>query len=373
VRCKQDRFSLSCLLAICCLTPLLSSCRPSTPEVLRIGAILPLSGKSAQYGRFIQEGLELAVSEVNAGEGIRGKKLAIIYEDDQANPNMAANAMKKLAEVNRVPIVFGSWASSSVLAEAPIAEKDHVIVMAEAVSPKIRDAGDYIFRIQPDGSYYMRDLAKAAYQRLGLRRIATLYVTNDFGVDLSAKFKEYFRELGGTVTSENGFEQGQADFRSYLTLIAGQKPDAIFIPTYTEAGQILTQARELGITQRFLAAATFENPEILRIAGQAAEGVVYPHHFYPDSPDPRVRAYQIKYRARYGRDSEGFAVLAYDGLHILADSLCKCGSDATCVKDYLYSVHHYAGVTGDTGFDEKGDVIKPIVIKVVRGGQFRVL
>ncbi len=242
--------------------------------------------------------------------------------------------------------------------------------MAEAVSPQIREAGDFIFRIQPDGSYYMRELARAAYDDLGLRRIAILYVNNDFGIDLAAKFKESFSARGGTILSENGFEQGQTDFRSPLTLIAGEKPDGVFIPGYTEAGQILKQARELGLPQRFLAAATFENPDILEIAGASAEGVVYPHHFDPSSTDPRARQYQEKYQARYGRLSEGFAVLAFDGLHILAAALSECGSDGTCIKDYLYKLKEYEGVTGRTSFDDKGDVIKLIIVKTVEGGSF---
>jgi ABC-type branched-subunit amino acid transport system substrate-binding protein len=85
----------------------------------RIGAILPLSGPSARYGKWIQEGLELAREEVNAAGGIGGRPLQILYEDDQATPRLAATAMQKLATSDRVPVVFGSWASSS--ARAPSA------------------------------------------------------------------------------------------------------------------------------------------------------------------------------------------------------------------------------------------------------------
>lgn len=355
------------LLAACVFA---TGCPKPPTDAFRLGAILPLSGRSAQYGRFIQEGLELGVSEVNAAGGVRGRPLAILYEDDQATPNLAANAMKKLAEVDRVPIVFGSWASSSVLAQAPIAEKAKVIVMAEAVSPKIRDAGDFVFRIQPDGSYYMETLAKGAYEALGLRQVATIYVNNDFGIDLAARFRQSFEKLGGKIVSEDGFEQGTSDFRSHLTLLKGRSFDGVFVPAYTEIGHLLRQAQELGVKATFLAAATFENPDILEVAGPAAEGVLYPHHFDPDAQNPAVRRYQESYSKRWGHPSEGFAVLAYDGLQIAAKALGQCDRDTVCIRDFLYQLRGFEGVTGTTSFDEKGDIIKPIALKTVRSGRF---
>lgn len=360
------------LLAACCLVGWVTA-NPAQQDAqppVKIGAILPLSGQSAQYGKWIQEGLEMARSEINAHGGLNGRPVKIIYEDDQATPKLAANAMQKLADVDKVPVVFGSWASSSVLAQAPIADRSHVIVMAEAVSPKIRDAGDYIFRIQPDGRLYMRALAPFAFKKLGLRNIAILYVNNDFGADLAAVFRQEFAKLGGKIVFENGFAQGTSDFRSQLTLLANAKPDAVFAPSYAEIGQMLKQAKELGLKLKFLAAATFENPDILAIAKDAAEGVVYPHHFDPSASDERVRAYQKNYQARYGRPSEGFAVLAYEGLHLLAPILRACGAKTDCIKTKLYALENYEGVTGATRFDEMGDVVKPILIKTVRNGEF---
>ena len=318
------------------------------------GAILPLSGPTAQYGKWIKEGLELAKEQVNTDGGIGGVPLRIIYEDDQATPRLAASAMQKLAEVDKVPFVFGSWASSSVLAQAPIAEKNEVVVMAEAVSPKIRDAGEYTFRIQPDGQYYMQILAPFVFNKMKLRKIAIIYVNNDFGVDLAAKFKEIFIGLGGGIVSENGFKQGKTDLRTELSLALASNPDAIFAPTYTEIGYLLKQAKELGAKIPFIAAATFENPSILNIAQNTAEGVVYPHHFDALSINPKAQQYQVAYKAKYGRLSEGFAVLAYDGIHIIAGIFNKCNRDTLCIKEELYKVKNYPGVTGTTSFDKKG-------------------
>lgn len=106
------------------------------PEEIRIGAILPLTGSSAQYGLWIKEALELGREEVNSKGGINGKPLTITYEDDQADPKIATSAMQKLITVDKVPLVYGSWASSCVLSAAPIAEEPRRFLSAKQFHPK---------------------------------------------------------------------------------------------------------------------------------------------------------------------------------------------------------------------------------------------
>lgn len=369
------RRTLGCIVLIILFSFLVAAlfgCAKKPPEAkeIRIGAVLPLTGQSAQYGKWIQEGLEIARGEINTAQSINGKKLEIIYEDDQANPTIAANAMLKLVNTDRVPVVFGSWASSCALAQAPIAERTHTVLLAEAISPKLREAGDYVFRIQPDARYYLRALVPFAFHDLDIRRISILHINNDFGVDQANVFRQEFEKMGGIVLSDEAFEQGGSDFKTDLTKLNARNPQAIFCPAYTEIAIILKQARELGMEQQFLGSVPFENPDILRTAGNAAEGVVYPHHFDPESSEVLVKEYQKKYTAKYGRKSEGFAALAYDGMHIISFVMRKCGEDPSTIKNELYRIKDFPGVTGSTSFDECGDVVKPIIIKTVRSGMF---
>lgn len=337
---------------------------------IRMGAVLPLTGSSARYGKWIQEGLQLAVDHINRDGAINGRPLEIMYEDDQAQATYAASAMQKLVTVDRVPVVFGSWASSSVLAQAPIAERSRTVLMAEAISPQIREAGDFVFRIQPDARFYLRALVPFVFETLQARTASILYINNDFGVDQAAVFKAEFERLGGRVLSQESYLSNTTDFRAQLTKIRAKGPDVLFLPGYAEVGTVLRQAQELGLRCRFVGSVPTENPDLISVAGPAAEGIVYPSHFDPDASDPAVRAFQGDYASRYGRQAEGFAALAYDGLMIIASGLRQCGSGAVCLRDYLYSVRDHPGVTGTTSFDEKGDVIKPIIIKTVRDGRF---
>lgn len=333
---------------------------------IKIGIILPLTGPNAKYGQYMKEALDIAQDEINnQHNGINGNKIKLIFEDDQALPQNAVNVVQKFISDPDIPIIFGPWASSSVLAIAPIVNKAKIPVIAEAQSPKIRDAGDYIFRIQPDSRYYLKTLVPFVKENLNLYRVAILYVNNDYGSDLARVFTEDFEKLGGKIIFSEGFTQNSIDFRSMLIKIKSLKPDGIFIPAYVEAGYIMKQARELNIETQFLGSAPMENPEIVTIAGEASEGAIYAHHFDPDSPDPQVKKFEDEYRIRYGKQVEGYAALAYDGLYIISHIISKVGNDRTAIKDFLYKIQNFPGVTGYTSFDDHGDVIKPIVIRKI--------
>ncbi|MBW2991330.1 ABC transporter substrate-binding protein, partial [Candidatus Woesearchaeota archaeon] len=117
-------------------------------EPIRIASVLPLTGPAAYAGTWISQGLELALEEVNREGGVNGRPLEIIYEDDQCNPQRAVTAMNKLIYADGIKVVLGPQCSSGILAAAPIAEKEEVIILAPiGSSPKITHAGDFIFRL----------------------------------------------------------------------------------------------------------------------------------------------------------------------------------------------------------------------------------
>jgi branched-chain amino acid transport system substrate-binding protein len=366
---RNFKFTLIFSLILILLGNFFLGCKKE-PKVIKIGAILPLTGKAAKYGQYIKQGLELALEEINSEGGINGRKLEIIYEDDQADPKQAASAMSKLAEINKVPIVFGSWASSCVLAQAPIAERTKTVIMAEAISPQIRDAGDYVFRIQPDARYYLKQLVPFVFDTLKIKKIAILYINNDFGVDQAKVFKETFENLGGKIVYESGFPPGTSDFRGEINKIKNLSPEGIFIPAYTEIAVFLKQAQEAGLKSQFIASVPFENPEIVALAKEAAEKVIYPYHYGSEGTNELDIKFRKKYIEKYGYEPDGFAALAYDGLKIIAHVLKKVGPNSERIKNELYKVKEFPGVTGPTTFDDHGDVIKPIVIKTVVNGKF---
>lgn len=351
-----------------------SSCNhQSKKEKIKIGAILPLSGNSGQYGQWIKDALEMAKEEVNNNGGINGDSLEINYEDDKGEPKTTVNAMEKLSNIDNVPIVFGSFNSGCVLAQAPVAEKTKTPILAEAQSPRIRDAGDYIFRIQPDSRLYLKYFIPYIYNELKIHNISIVYIDNAFGNDITEYFIAEFQKLGGKILSKEAFQQGATDFKTQLVKIKKVNPDGIFVPAVAEMGYFLKQSYELGIHKQILGIATTESPDVFAIAGVAAEGVIYCHHFDSESNDSITKLFVQNYKNKFNRDVEGYAALAYDGLLIISEVLKKCSSDRECIKKELYNIQNFRGVTGITSFDKYGDVVKPIYIKTIRNGVIQTL
>jgi len=347
-----------------------NGCDKKQESVIKIGAVLPLTGKSAQYGNWIKNAIDLGVGEVNSSGGINGYQLKVIYEDDQANPKIASNVMEKLVNIEKVPVVIGSWASAAVLAQAPIAERNKIILMGIALSPKIKDAGDFIFRIQPDAKFYLKPILPLIFDSLKLKTAAILYINNEFGVDQADYFKKKYQELGGKIVFEDNFVQGVSDFRNVLTKMKRFKPEAVFVPCYTEVGFVLKQARELNIKTQFVASVPFENPQNLEIAGETAEGVIYPYHYIDGELTDKGKLFVEKYTEQYSEPPEGFAILGYEAIKIIAEKLKSCGTDTDCIKNELYKTKNFQGLTGPIGFDSYGEVNMPIFIKTVKNGNF---
>lgn len=341
-------------------------------EEIKIGAIAPLSGPAALYGEGMKKGIDLAVEELNAKGGIEGKQIRVIYEDSQIDPKLAVSAIQKLITVDKVPVIIGPMGSSEVLSVAPIAERDHVVVLSPTAStPEITNAGDYIFRNTPSDNYEGSETAKFAYQQLGLQKIAILYINNDYGVGLRDVFKKTFESLGGTITTSEAFEPGANDFRTQLTRIKDSEAEAIYSVAYKESIQILKQRKELGIDAQILGTTPFEDPEILEKAGKTAEGVIYAFVGYdPASEREEVQQFINNFSKKYGAKPDPSAAQSYDAMKIVALAIENGGYTADGIKTALYNIKDFQGVTGLTSFDKNGDIVKPVQFRTVKNGSF---
>ena len=150
------------------------------PEVIKIGAILPLTGDASIYGSALKEGLDLALEEINTKGGIIGKKVVVIYEDSQADPKVAVSAINKLINIDKVKIILGEMFSSVTLAIAPIAQKSQVVLISPTVSAEaVPNVGDYIFSIYPSDAYDGKFLANFVYNEIEKKNAAIIFVQAD--------------------------------------------------------------------------------------------------------------------------------------------------------------------------------------------------
>ena len=327
-----------------------------------IGAMDALTGVAESYGNPLLQAKLLAVEEINAGGGINGRQLKLIVEDSKCAAQDAITAYNKLTDVDGVKIVLGTTCSGSMLGAAPLAEEEGVILFsASATSPDIASAGDYIFRTAINDQRLGIDMGNTLWVD-GVRKIVTITEATDYAEGTRRTAVEQFEKLGGSVLAAEGYSSDVIDFRSQLTKLFNENPDALLLAAQGEAsgGTIIKQARELGYDGPIYSEIVPTGPEALSIAGDAATGLkaIVPN---PELTSATGKEFLANFRARYGvvASLPWFQGSAYDDVFITAECLKQTNDDqdADAFRDCLYGMTWSGAIGDDYSFDENGDVV----------------
>ena len=340
-----------------------------------VGEYGSLTGTEATFGQSTHNGIMMAADEVNGAGGINGRKIKILTEDDQSKAEEAVTAVQKLISQNQVVAVLGEVASSSSIAAAPICQNNKVpMITPSSTNPEVTRKGDYIFRMCFTDDYQGHSMADYVAKQLGVKTAAILTdVKSDYSQGLGHFFEERFTQDGGKVVARASYAKGDSDFRAQLTSVKGANPQILFVPGYyTDIGQIAQQARDLGMTQPLVGGDGWESPKLIEIGGKALEGCYYSNHYYYGDTLPAVRNFVERYKQRYGVTPDSLAALAYDAMHVLAESMKRAGGklDGASLRDAIAATKGYGGVTGAiTLGPERNPIGKKLVIEEIRNGQ----
>lgn len=355
-----------------------AGCSRPSADTIKVGEYASLTGKEASFGQSSHKGITLAIEELNAAGGVLGKKIELISADNQTKPGESATAVKKLISRDHVIALLGEVASGRSLEAAPIAQANHIPMIAPAATnPKVTQTGDYIFRVCFIDPFQGKVMAKFALTDLKAKKVAILSsVSNAYSVGLAKFFRETFTEGGGEIAAENNFSEGDKDFRAQLTAVKAAGVDAVFVPAYyTEAALIVRQARDLGITVPFFGGDGWEAPQLLEIGGSALDGCYYSTHFSPQNTAPAVQEFVKKFKARWDNETpDAFAALGYDAAYVLVDAIKRADTTAEPqLRDALAATKNFAGVTGITTIDKNRDASKPAAILAIKDGKLSFL
>jgi branched-chain amino acid transport system substrate-binding protein len=345
-----------------------------------IGFFAPITGPAAADGASAKHAVELGLKEVNDGGGINGKKVNLIIYDDRLNPQEAVAIANKLIEKDKVVGVASGSYSGPTRVTAPIFQKAGMpMVAGYAVhpdvtwDPKEKKPNDFCFRNGFLGEIEGAAAAEFAAKNLKAKKIALIFMDNDFGRAISSGFAERAEKLGTTVLTKQMYKfPGEKDFRPFLTRIKEGNPDVIFAAGYyNEAASIVRQAKELGIKSQILGEEGFDSPKFLEIAGPAAEGVIIATNLDRDDPRPLVQNFLKNYQNAYNEAADMVGASSYDAFMILVNAIRKAGTDPKAIQKALLETKDYNGLTGKISRFVQGEVVKPVQIQVVKGGKFR--
>jgi len=351
------------------------------PDTIKIGVFEPLTGANAAGGELEKQGIDLAY-ELYPNVTINGKEIPVElkYVDNKSDKIESANAARNLVDDFGANIVLGSWGSSNSIAAGPVFKEAQVpAIGTSCTNPLVTLGNEYYFRVCFIDPFQGKVMANYAFKEGGFKKIAVIQeVSNDYSVALAKIFMENFKQLTGDencITSVGNYNTGDNDFSAQLTAIKDSDAQAIFFPgNFTESALIMKQARQLGITLPFLGGDTWETPEVIQIAGDAAEGAVYSSFYDPAAPQTeRTKEFLDAYAKKYGKDTlaAGVTALGFDAYLLALDTIQRAGTvDGPTLRDTLAKTKDFEGSTGYITLDENGDAIKPAVIKTIQGGQF---
>ena len=194
---------------------------PEDKKVIKIGVIMPQTGFLSSPGNNVIKGINLYFEEFQKEHP--DKQIELIFEDSKSDPKIGVNAINKLIEIDGAKLIIGDIGSPILLAMAPIAEKNRVVLISPGASnPKVRDAGDYIFRIYTSDEFDGRVMANYLISRKKVESVALLYFNNDYGIGLSKSFEEAYNAQGGHISLAYSFEDSRVDFREIILKIKKQ-------------------------------------------------------------------------------------------------------------------------------------------------------
>jgi len=348
--------------------------KPADIDEVRIGFLGPVENHPQEkLGKMMLAGAQFAIGEANAAGGYCGKPFRLMIHNDQATWGASSNEIVKMAYDEKVWAMLGSISADSTHIALRVSLKAEVpIVNSASTDPTIPETIiPWYFTTIQDDRVQSYTLARRIYTDLGLQKIALLRVNDRYGRFGVLKFKDASRRLGQPVFIEQKYWPGDTDFRRQLGIIADSGADGIVLwGDAAAAGNILKQMREMGLKQRVFGSFRVLGDDLLRIAGNAADGMEIVFPFDPTRDDPAWLAFQQRFEKEFNQRPDVFASLAYDTMNILLQSICRAGLNRGRIRDALTGIERYKGVTGEMVFDPNCKNIVPMYLATVKGGKY---
>lgn len=332
-----------------------------TGEPVVIGALLELSGEGSAYGLPAQRVFEIALKDINNAGGVNGRPLKLEYEDGGCEATLANKAINNLVNLKKVKVVVGALCSSEVLTAAPVVEQNKVVLLSTgASSPKITEAGDFIFRNYPSDKSQGEVLAEYAKAK-GYKKVGMVVEEQPYTEGIADTFSAIFKQLGKGTTVVEKFAKDASDFRTQITKLQAAKVDVFFVDTQApaKADILVKQLKEAGVKGPLILndVAISSNKEVVEKYKDYLEGSVGAEVPY-DKNHPYLPKLKEAYKALAdGKEIPYLSYMSptYDALFIIREAVEKVGEDPVKIKDYLYTVKGRKGLAGTLSFDKNGD------------------
>jgi len=351
-------------------------------EPIKIGAIFAVTGPAAFLGAPEQKTAQMLVDEINAQGGIKGQKLVLIVKDSQGSPEKAVSFAKQLIEEEQVFAIIGPSTSGESMQIKNLCDASKTILISCAAAEAIvNPLAKYVFKSPQTDS----DAARKIFMTLQKLNINTIGVTSSntgFGKLGKEQLVKIAPEYKIQIAISEEYEKDATDLTGVLTKVKTANVGAIVNWSIEPAQSILAKnMRQLGFTIPLFQSHGFGNIQYVKVAGEAAEGIIFPagrllvaDGLPQDHPQKAVlEKYKKDYEAKYQEDVSTFGGHAYDALMILVKGIEIAGADKEKVCDAIETLKGFVGTAGIFNFsptDHNGLTIGAFEMLTVKGGKF---
>lgn len=348
-------------------------------EPIKIGGGFALTGDESALDLPAANGAKLAAKEINAAGGVLGRQVDLIVHDSQYKMDVTAQIAKQFVEEDKVISVIGFTDTDSVLASGPTIQGAGLpFITAGATSPKIpTQVGDKMFLACFGDNVQAAVGAEYGFKNFG----KNAYLLWDKGVEyttlLGGYFKARYTELGGTLVLEDQYDDKATDFSAQIAKIKAlpTQPDFYFISAMPyNVGPVVKQFRDAGLTGPIIGGDGYDTPDLVSVAGPAAENVFFTTHALMDAQGGTdgIKKFMTAYNKEYGHDPENaFAALGYDTMYLIADAIKRANStDAAAITKAIKETKNFPGITGSITFGDSNVPQKGVTVIAIKNGKF---
>ena len=342
----------ACLLA----ASLLSPAARAADRTLVLGCSLPLSGPMVGFGQPIEQGAELAVEQFNAAHAMPGVTFQLACNDSQGDAKETVNIAGKLVDNPAVIASISDFTSTATMAAADTYARGQLLQMTPSAShPDLVKLNPWMFRSSETIPTYTEPLADFTVQKLGRKRVALIQVQTDWGQSVGETFVAQVKKDGGEIVDDAVYNQGTTDFRSILTKLRREKPDAIFLAMLEEeAATFMKQRKQLGLTDiPVVDSGVGLTERSLGLAGDSFDGLYSQRLFNPEDPSPVVQDFIRAFTVKYGKAPDIWSAYGFDAANLLMLAAKRAGPDVTRTseRDALLHTGRFDGANGTLAID----------------------
>ena len=372
-----------CLLIILfCMAGCKGGGQQEAGNTFKIGVITSLTGPAAAFGQAHKNGYTVALNELNAKGGVLGKKINLVYYDDQSRPDQAVQGVNKLVDQDHVPIILGAYSSENTRAIVPaITQKQVPLLMPTATADNVMETGSpWAFRICAGSGAYATTTIDFLRRENAPKTMAIVYENTNFGQANGQAMDKAAKSNGFDVVDSEAYQASSPDYKALLQRVKAKNPAVIYFASYLlDATTLMRQAAQVNVNPQYYTSAgtgfaAAEFPTKDKGAGPYAEYTFSVSQWLPTARWEGSKEFDDAFFKLTGAHPAYHAMEAYASLLTAAAAINKANSaQPAAIRDAIKNIDLPDTPFGPVKFDEHGQNHHPVLITQVLEGQYKVV